>query len=123
MAFQAHIIFTGTVRAISDLKYTANQTPYINVSLPEDKQGYPTVWYNITIWGKTAEFVADNFRVGTVATFDCYLTVFKNDTGQHYKFNAKFVTPLSNWGTPRQQDNDSAPEPSPQKTPKKRKTA
>lgn len=70
----AHIVITGNVGGVKDLKTSQAGKPYINFSVAwserqKDKTGTfvdgPTVWVNCTAFGKVAEGVASSVTKGT----------------------------------------------------------
>lgn len=69
----ADIIFTGNLGADSVIKYTPSGSPVLNFRAADTKSkkdgsgGWEKVaeqWFNVELWGSTAEFLADHLKSG-----------------------------------------------------------
>jgi len=70
----ADIIFTGNLGADAEMRYTQNGSPILNFRVADSKNkkdgngGWEKVseqWFNVSIWGSIAEYLADKLTRGT----------------------------------------------------------
>lgn len=69
----ADIIFTGNLGADAELKYTKGGSPVLSFRAADSKskkddggnwEKVAEQWFNVEIWGSTAEFLAEHLRSG-----------------------------------------------------------
>ena len=104
-------VVSGRLSKEPELKYLGSGTALCKLSIPvnerwNDSAGQPqekTTWYDVTVWGKRAEWCSNYLRKGSV------VTVSGNVEARGYKardgsvrasldLRAREVSPLADWG-------------------------
>jgi single-strand DNA-binding protein len=107
---------TGHAGRDAELKYTENGQALMSVSVAVNswrRKDDPPTWFNVTLWGKRAEALAQYIQKGDVVNVWGELdirpyTSNSGDPGISYDVNAEGLTPL---GRRQDREADSGPPP------------
>lgn len=115
-----HIV-SGKIATEIKSGLTPNNKPKVQISIP-NKEWNGTenvdVWYNVTIYGKDADFVTKNFRKGTVLELQCgFPTAYVGNNGKagiSWKAIPGTIKPLENYGKQNASQQPASPQPTSQ---------
>lgn len=112
-----HIVI-GTIQKEIEFGKTNGGTSLAKMSIPEKRQtsnGDKTFWYNVTAYGKTAEFIQKNFRKGTIVELMVQPDMSEGTNGKTYLNWSVLpvigaVKPIANFGGQQNSSLNSAPQ-------------